>query len=690
MTKDPQPPIHFFTIVLDGEPYIRYHLEVFKNLDIPWHWHIVEGVAELAHDTAWSVATGGKVPSERYKSGRSSDETSEYLDTIANEYPSNVSIYRKPLGQRWDGKIEMVRAPLATISDECLLWQIDSDELWTAEQIHTMYDMFRAEPQRYAAFFWCHYFVGPDRVIATRNCYAQNPAYEWLRVWRFQPGMQWTSHEPPTLTVQALDGTPYNVASINPFTHDDTERAGLVFQHMSYTTESQVRFKEEYYGYAGATERWRELQKATSTYILLRDYFPWVTDSTLAESATRRGIRPLMRPQVTSVTSQKIPQPPLLRADSRPRIAIDGVFFQLASTGIARVWHSILTCWAQSGAASEVLLLDRGGSMPRIPGARYKTIQPYSIGQGDADREMLQRILDQEGIPLFASTYYTSVKYTPTLQMVHDMIPEVLKFDTAREPAWIEKHYAFAKASYFVCVSENTRRDLHTFFPSIPHTASEVIYNGIDTAAFKPSAAADVVALHTKYNITKPYFLLVGSGGGYKNAAMLVDALSLLTSQHGFEVLLVTRYGVPGELADAAAQGIVRPVQLSDSELCAAYSGAVAFVYPSLYEGFGLPMLEAMACNCPVIANHTSSLPEVAGSAALYARTSRELASMLCEVQKPEIQQKLVQAGHERVQLFSWEESAAKLWSRVLSLTKEAHGDTTSSQSYQTTQHQGG
>jgi glycosyltransferase involved in cell wall biosynthesis len=689
MTSNAQIPIHFFTIVLDGEPYIRYHLEVLKNLRVPWHWHIVEGVAELSHDTGWSLAAGGKVPDDRYKNGRSSDGTSEYLDVIAKENPSTISLYRKPLGQRWDGKIEMVRAPLASISDECLLWQIDSDELWTADQIHTMHEMFQDAPQRYAAFFWCHYFVGPDKVVATRNCYAQNPAYEWLRVWRFQPGMQWTAHEPPTLTVQALDGTPYNVALINPFTHTETEASGLVFQHMSYTTESQVRFKEQYYGYAGATQAWRELQNTKSSYVLLRNYFPWVTDSTLVQSATRRGITPLMHPTGRTNAPRAGSECHSSHAEPRPRIAIDGVFFQLNSTGIARVWHSILTCWSQSGAISEVLLLDRGGSMPTIPGARCRRIQPYSIGQGDADRDMLQHILDEEGIPLFASTYYTSVRHTTTLQMVHDMIPEVLGYDTAREPAWVEKHYAFSKANHFVCVSENTRRDLHTFFPAIPLTASEVIYNGINTDLFQPPTAQEIVALHSKYNITRPYFLLVGSGGGYKNAIMLIEALSSLTSQHGFEVLLVTRSGVPGELADAAAQGVVRPVQLSDSELRAAYGGAVSFVYPSHYEGFGLPMLEAMACNCPVIANHTASLPEVAGNAALYARTPRELASALCEVQKPEVQQQLIKAGRERVGLFSWETSAAKLWSRILSLTTHKLAGAPSHQSYQATQYQG-
>ena len=122
-------PIHFFTIVLNGEPFIRYHEKIFSQLTLPWQWHIVEGVAALTHDTAWSLSTGGRVSTAYHDRGRSNDGTAEYLDDLARRMPEHVSIYRKQIDEYWDGKREMCNAPLANIKEECLLWQIDSDEL---------------------------------------------------------------------------------------------------------------------------------------------------------------------------------------------------------------------------------------------------------------------------------------------------------------------------------------------------------------------------------------------------------------------------------------------------------------------------------------------------------------------------------------------------------------------------------
>ena len=93
-------PLHFFTIVLNGQPFIRHHIEVFKQLPFKWHWHIIEGVAELKHDTAWSVKLGGQINEQLHRNGLSNDGTTEYIDEIAKQFPDNITVYRKRNGQR--------------------------------------------------------------------------------------------------------------------------------------------------------------------------------------------------------------------------------------------------------------------------------------------------------------------------------------------------------------------------------------------------------------------------------------------------------------------------------------------------------------------------------------------------------------------------------------------------------------
>jgi glycosyltransferase involved in cell wall biosynthesis/radical SAM superfamily enzyme YgiQ (UPF0313 family)/ADP-heptose:LPS heptosyltransferase/tetratricopeptide (TPR) repeat protein len=271
-------PIHFFTIVLNGEPYIRRHMEIFSQLPFKWHWHIVEGVADLRHDTAWSLENGARITKEMHCLGRSNDGTSEYLDEVKSSYPDNITLYRKPEGSFWDGKLEMVNAPLVNIGGECLLWQVDVDEIWTAEQIMKGRSLFLNDPSRSAAYYICRFFVGDGLVISTRDTYGNNTSYEWLRTWRYLPGDSWAAHEPPRL-VRKYDEGVVDVATLNPFRHDTTEANNLVFDHYAYCLESQLRFKESYYGYTGAVESWKRLQSAGSFPVMLRDYFPWVKDN---------------------------------------------------------------------------------------------------------------------------------------------------------------------------------------------------------------------------------------------------------------------------------------------------------------------------------------------------------------------------------------------------------------------------
>jgi len=669
-------PIHFFTIVLNGEPFIRYHLEVFKQLPFKWHWHIVEGVADLKHDTAWSVQLGGKITDVLHQDGRSKDGTTEYLDEIARQYPQNITIYRKPKGIFWNGKREMVNEPLFNIHEECLLWQVDADELWTVEQICTARQMFVDNPDKTAALYWCWYFVGENLVISTRNCYTQNPRQEWLRSWRYKPGFVWVAHEPPRLAEPLSNGQWRDIASVNPFTHDETENLGLVFQHFAYATPEQLQFKEEYYGYKNAVLQWQKLQTQTRFPVLLREYFPWVGDATQVDRVSSCGVVPIAHKQDNNDVWQFL-QPEALQeltikqTKPFPIIIVDGVFFQLYKTGIARVWRSLLEEWVESGFAKHIVVLDRARTAPSVAGIKYREVPAYDYDNTDGDRVMLQQVCNEENADLFISSYYTTPLSTPSVFLAHDMIPELMGANL-NHPMWREKHYGIQHASAYISVSENTARDLVKFFPDIPLESVTVAQNGVDYKIFSPASSEEIARFKMKYGISKPYFLLVGAGAGYKNSILFFKAFAQLHSSQGFDIVCTgSGFGLESDFRAYTSGSTVHMLQLSDEELSIAYSGALALIYPSKYEGFGLPVLEALACGCPVITCPNGAIPEVAEQAALYVNDEDVdgLANQLCEVQKPTVRKTLITIGLEQAKKFSWSKMAETMSSALMNAT---------------------
>ena len=661
-------PVHFFTIVLNGEPFVRYHLDVFRRLPFRWRWHIVEGAASLVHDTAWSVNAGGRVDHAAHASGLSIDGTTTYLDEIVADEARRISVYRKPGGAFWDGKREMVSAPLPNIREECLLWQVDADELWTAEQIASIHRLFREDPERSAAYYWCHYVPAPGAVVATRYNYAANPAVEWLRTWRYRPGDWWKAHEPPTL-VRPEAGGVVDVAKKHPFLHDETEEAGAVFQHFAYATEAQVRFKESYYGYTGAVGRWRALGEAVSTAtgpLRLSDYLPWVLDDALVDSAARQRVPLLGRERDDGTWSFTGAAASSLLASTSARdgaIVVDGVFFQhRLNSGIARVWRSFLREWLKTGFAERLVFLDRGGAGPRLAGLPTRSIPLWHGDLTAEDSLRLQRICDMEGAALFVSTYYTAPVATPTLMLVYDMIPERLGLEMA-DPVWAEKRLAIEHASTYACISENTRRDLLELEPSARDKPAMVVPLGVDDFAVRPEH--DLAAFRLRHDLDRPYFLVVGERcgvEGYKNVGLVFRALRDWPGADAHELVCVGgRLELEPELTRLAPQVQARRLALSDDELRLAYAGAVALVFPSRYEGFGLPVAEAMACGCPVITTSGSSLREVAGDAAIYIDPDDTCAlrHAFDQVREPSRRAAMVAAGATRTARLTWRDAAS-------------------------------
>jgi glycosyltransferase involved in cell wall biosynthesis len=342
-----------------------------------------------------------------------------------------------------------------------------------------------------------------------------------------------------------------------------------------------------------------------------------------------------------------------------PTIVIDGVFFQLNQTGISRVWRSLLEEWQQSGFSKYIVIIDRAGTAPKLPGIQYHELPYYDFRNVPLDSERLQSVCDKFNADLFMSTYYSTPISTPTISMIYDLIPEVIGFDLT-EPCWREKYYSILHASHYITISKNTAVDLIKFYPFVSNTSIKTIYCGVNKM-MNPAMEEEINFFKKRFNIKGFYFLLVGdrmSLHGYKNAILFFKALSQWSNTENIEVVCVG--GQPQlepELSNFVGEIPIHLIRLSDPELRLAYSGAISLVYPSLYEGFGLPIVEAMSCGCPVITCRNSSIPEVAGDAVIYVNEYDidGMIQALEHVHTLEIRQRLIQAGLNQAKKFSWE-----------------------------------
>ena len=222
---------------------------------------------------------------------------------------------------------------------------------------------------------------------------------------------------------------------------------------------------------------------------------------------------------------------------------------------------------------------------------------------------------------------------------------------------------AIKKARHVIAVSENTRQDLMRYL-GISAAKITVIYNGVDHQKFRPngSTASEF-----------PYLLYVGSERPRKNLRRLINVFAEIKKLPQFGDLKLVKVGKPGRspalrqntlnmVKQAGLEGeVIFSEQVEDKSLQAFYSSARALVYPSLYEGFGLPVLEAMACGCPVITSNVSSLPEVSGDATLLIDPYSEHAlyhAILRILSDLALRNHLISRGLERASHFSWENAA--------------------------------
>jgi len=277
-------------------------------------------------------------------------------------------------------------------------------------------------------------------------------------------------------------------------------------------------------------------------------------------------------------------------------------------------------------------------------------------------------------------TFYTVKPVAPPstriVITIHDLIHE--KFPTLyahQQHVVAAKAAAVQRADHIICVSHHTKKDLCEIY-NVPSEKISVIYHGVSLPQ------GSLPALPTA--VKKPYILYVGDRGEHKNFSFLVEAVASTPDIHG-EVMLVCFGGPPFNaeemrlMADCGVPpGTIQWLHGDDRLLQTLYRNAVCLICPSLYEGFGLPLVEAMAVGCPVLCSNTGALPEIGGDAAVYFDpTDRDDAAQALQhlINSPTLRQKMSRAGLARSRWFSWDNcfrNTLKIYQRLYTEMREA------------------
>lgn len=246
----------------------------------------------------------------------------------------------------------------------------------------------------------------------------------------------------------------------------------------------------------------------------------------------------------------------------------------------------------------------------------------------------------------------------------------------------------FARKAYRICtVSPYSQKDIIKTY-GIARPIIRVVYNGVNEA-YKPIANHEIQEVRTKYSGGKPYFLYVGSLHPRKNVGNLLRAYHQFVKKTGSEVKMIVvgekMWTSPGpdntfpkplrmKAGERSNTGeVIFTGRLEPAELCMVMGGALALTFVPWYEGFGIPVVEAMAAGIPVLTSNATSLPEVGGHAVLYANPGsvNEIAEgMERLVSDPDLRDKLIAAGLERSKMFSWDKTARKVWLSVDTVLK--------------------
>jgi glycosyltransferase involved in cell wall biosynthesis len=371
------------------------------------------------------------------------------------------------------------------------------------------------------------------------------------------------------------------------------------------------------------------------------------------------------------------------------KIGIDARFLTHPQAGGFKTYtENLITALAEVDTENEyILYLDRPPSAgTKLPDQSnfISRIVPGKlplIGMPWREQVGLVRQATRDKLDLFHAPSLTAPLrlHCPIVVTIHDMIWFFPQAFNKGNPHSVQRKmmdlyyrhtpkYAVHRASMIITVSEAAKTSIMTHLDVaddqiwVTHEASSPIYRLVNDHK-------QIETVYQKYHLTPNFILAIGSADPRKNITTLLQAYALLPDslQEQFELTIVwTHHFLASEMAEQVKQlelshRVKFLMQVSNEDLVLLYNAASLFIFPSLYEGFGLPLLEAMACGTPVVAANNSSIPEIASDAALFVE-AEDAKGMACTMAKvltdKTVRLDLVKKGHQRAANFSWEKCA--------------------------------
>lgn len=344
--------------------------------------------------------------------------------------------------------------------------------------------------------------------------------------------------------------------------------------------------------------------------------------------------------------------------------------------GITVFTKGVLAGLAESGAGGEVILyLDDvdGLNIASAVESRFGFEVRVLPGASAIWKHVrLPAALRSDKVDIFHSMTSTLPAYVPGRKVVTfcDIFQETHpEFVPTKTRYLISRLYrnAAKRADKIIAISENTRDDLVAFYGISPNKIS-VVYPGLNSFCYPNSDKDSIADVLKRYNVVGPYVLHVGALAEWRNITRLVEAYQLAEkSVAGLKLVLIGRpvwgYDLGAVMLDHTLAGKVTSIEyMPNDDLAAFYNGAGVLAMPSLAEGFGLPIIEAMACGAPVVTSNISALPEAAGDAALLVDPfdPAEIAFAITRtLTDNELRKSLIEKGYKQAARFTWQGAGA-------------------------------